>query len=64
MLHSDSVSNAGSTGSKDGGEGIRHWLGVPRGGSRNGGSAYSGSTISGHGGRESVADTMSTYSYR
>ncbi|XP_059213270.1 unconventional myosin-XVIIIb-like [Centropristis striata] len=57
----DSVS---SVGTEDVGEGIRHWLGVPRGGSRGGGSPYSSSTISGHGGRQSVADTMSTYSFR
>ncbi|XP_030006849.1 unconventional myosin-XVIIIb isoform X2 [Sphaeramia orbicularis] len=61
---SDSVSSVGSIGTEDVGEGIRHWLGVPRGGSRGGGSPYSGSTISGHGGRQSVADTMSTYSFR
>lgn len=61
----DSVSSVGSIGTEDVGEGIRHWLGVPRGGSRGGGgggSVYSGSTISG--GRQSVADTMSTYSFR
>ncbi|XP_070706302.1 unconventional myosin-XVIIIb-like [Pempheris klunzingeri] len=55
----DSVSSVGSIGTEDVGEGIRHWLGVPRGGSRAGGS-----TISSHGGRQSVADTMSTYSFR
>uniref|UniRef100_A0A3B4WTY5 Unconventional myosin-XVIIIb-like n=1 Tax=Seriola lalandi dorsalis TaxID=1841481 RepID=A0A3B4WTY5_SERLL len=55
----DSVSSAGSIGTEDVGEGIRHWLGVPRGGSRGGGSPYSS-----HGGRQSVADTMSTYSFR
>ncbi|XP_047425911.1 unconventional myosin-XVIIIb-like isoform X2 [Mugil cephalus] len=52
---SDSVSSVGSVGTEDVGEGIRHWLGVPRGGSRAG-STYSG--------RQSVADTMSTYSFR
>ncbi|XP_034566021.1 unconventional myosin-XVIIIb [Notolabrus celidotus] len=57
---SDSVSSAGSIGTEDVGEGIRHWLGVPRGGSRAGGSLYGSS----HGGRQSVADTMSTYSFR
>ncbi|KAM7392340.1 hypothetical protein PAMA_007450 [Pampus argenteus] len=60
----DSVSSVGSIGTEDVGEGIRHWLGVPRGGSRGGGSTYSGSTISGHGGRRSVADSISTYSFR
>uniref|UniRef100_A0A3Q3QBG7 Myosin motor domain-containing protein n=1 Tax=Monopterus albus TaxID=43700 RepID=A0A3Q3QBG7_MONAL len=55
---SDSVSSAGSVGSKDMGEGIRTWLG-PRGGSRGGGSPHSS-----QGGRQSVADTMSTYSFR
>lgn len=60
----DSVSSVGSIGTEDVGEGIRHWLGVPRGGSRGGGSPYGGSTMSGHGGRQSVADTMSTYSFR
>ncbi|KAK5851527.1 hypothetical protein PBY51_023074 [Eleginops maclovinus] len=57
----DSVS---SIGTEDVGEGIRHWLGVPRGGSRGGGSPYGSSTISSQGGRQSVADTMSTYSFR
>ncbi|XP_040013893.1 unconventional myosin-XVIIIb-like [Xiphias gladius] len=52
----DSASSVGSVGTEDVGEGIRHWLGVPRGGSRGGGSPYSG--------RHSVADTMSTYSFR
>ncbi|XP_074546417.1 unconventional myosin-XVIIIb [Halichoeres trimaculatus] len=56
----DSVSSIGSIGTEDVGEGIRHWLGVPRGGSRGGGSPYGSS----HGGRQSVADTMSTYSFR
>ncbi|XP_075949816.1 unconventional myosin-XVIIIb [Anarhichas minor] len=56
----DSVSSAGSIGTEDVGEGIRHWLGVPRGGSRCGGS----STISSQGGRQSVADTVSTHSFR
>ncbi|XP_062291208.1 unconventional myosin-XVIIIb [Scomber scombrus] len=60
----DSVSSVGSIGTEDVGEGIRHWLGVPRGGSRGGASTYSGSTISGHGGRQSVTDTMSNYSFR
>ncbi|TMS08654.1 Unconventional myosin-XVIIIb [Larimichthys crocea] len=56
---SDSVSSVGSVGTEDVGQGIRHWLGVPRGGSRG-----AGSTISSQGGRQSVADTMSTYSFR
>ncbi|KAM4634781.1 unconventional myosin-XVIIIb [Polymixia lowei] len=56
----DSVSSVGSLGTEDVGEGIRHWLGVPRGSSR-GGSPYSGSSQMG---RQSVADTMSTYSFR
>ncbi|XP_028456905.1 unconventional myosin-XVIIIb isoform X1 [Perca flavescens] len=57
----DSVS---SVGTEDVGEGIRHWLGVPRGASRGSGSPYGSSTISSQGGRQSVADTMSTYSFR
>ncbi|KAE8285477.1 Unconventional myosin-XVIIIb [Larimichthys crocea] len=55
----DSVSSVDSVGTEDVGQGIRHWLGVPRGGSRG-----AGSTISSQGGRQSVADTMSTYSFR
>ncbi|KAM3874623.1 unconventional myosin-XVIIIb [Diretmus argenteus] len=58
----DSVSNADSLGTEEVGEGIRRWLGVPRGSSR-GGSPY-GSTVSSQRGRQSVADTMSTYSFR
>ncbi|XP_041666015.1 unconventional myosin-XVIIIb-like isoform X2 [Cheilinus undulatus] len=61
---SDSVSSVGSIGTEDVGEGIRHWLGVPRGGSRGGGSPYGSSTISSQGGRQSVTDTMSNYSFR
>ncbi|XP_036384413.1 unconventional myosin-XVIIIb-like [Megalops cyprinoides] len=58
----DSVSSAGSLGTEDVGEGIRQWLGVPRG---RGGSPYGGSSTTGSlGGRQSVADTMSTYSFR
>lgn len=60
----DSVSSVGSIGTEDVGEGIRHWLGVPRGGSRGGGSPYGSSTISSQGGRQSVTDTMSNYSFR
>ena len=60
---SDSVSSVGSLGTEDVGEGIRHWLGVPRGAGR-GGSPYGSSTISSHGGRQSVTETMSTYSFR
>ncbi|XP_066507177.1 unconventional myosin-XVIIIb-like [Hoplias malabaricus] len=57
----DSVSNVGSSiGTEDVGEGIRHWLGVPRGGRGGGGSPYSESSC----GRQSVTDTMSTYSFR
>ncbi|XP_019909130.2 unconventional myosin-XVIIIb isoform X2 [Esox lucius] len=61
----DSVSSVGSQslGTEDVGEGIRHWLGVPRGGPR-GGSPYGSSTISHQSGRQSVTDTMSTYSFR
>ncbi|XP_067339392.1 unconventional myosin-XVIIIb-like isoform X1 [Channa argus] len=55
----DSVSSVGSIGTQDVGDGIRNWLGGPRGGSRGGGSPYSS-----HGGRQSVSDTMSTYSFR
>ncbi|KAI7793466.1 putative unconventional myosin-XVIIIb, partial [Triplophysa rosa] len=48
----DSMSSVGSSmGTEDVGEGIRHWMGVPRG---------SGSSS----GRQSVTDTMSTYSFR
>ncbi|KAJ8339531.1 hypothetical protein SKAU_G00363170 [Synaphobranchus kaupii] len=58
----DSVSSVGSMGTEDVGEGIRHWLGVPRG---RGGSPYGGSSTTGSlGGRQSIADTMSTYSFR
>ncbi|XP_077944755.1 unconventional myosin-XVIIIb isoform X4 [Gasterosteus aculeatus] len=53
----DSVSSVGSIGTEDVGEGIRHWLGVPSG--RGGGS-----TAGSQRGRQSVADTMSTYSFR
>ncbi|KAM3600297.1 uncharacterized protein V6R79_021043 [Siganus canaliculatus] len=61
----DSVSSVGSVGTEDVGEGIRTWLGVPRGGgSRRGSSPCGSSTISSQGGRQSVADTMSTYSFR
>lgn len=48
----DSMSSVGSSvGTEDVGEGIRHWAGVPRG---------AGSSS----GRQSVTDTMSTYSFR
>ncbi|XP_026028449.1 unconventional myosin-XVIIIb isoform X2 [Astatotilapia calliptera] len=50
---SDSVSSVGSVG----GEGIHTWSGVSRGGSRGGSSLHSS-----QGGRQSVADTISTYS--
>uniref|UniRef100_A0A3Q4GG27 Unconventional myosin-XVIIIb-like n=1 Tax=Neolamprologus brichardi TaxID=32507 RepID=A0A3Q4GG27_NEOBR len=52
---SDSVSSVGSVG----GEGIHTWSGVSRGGSRGGSSLHSS-----QGGRQSVADTISTYSFR
>ncbi|XP_041914327.1 unconventional myosin-XVIIIb-like isoform X1 [Alosa sapidissima] len=55
----DSISSVGSVGTEDVGEGIRTWLGVPRG--RRSSSPYgSGSTT----GRQSATDTMSTYSFR
>ena len=65
LFLSDSVSSVGSQslGTEDVGEGIRHWLGVPRGGARRG-SPYGSSTISNQSGRQSVTDTMSTYSFR
>ncbi|KAI4890434.1 hypothetical protein NFI96_010803 [Prochilodus magdalenae] len=57
----DSVSSVGSSvGTEDVGEGIRHWLGVPRGGRGGRGSPYGGSST----GRQSVTDTISTYSFR
>ncbi|KAK7895438.1 hypothetical protein WMY93_020763 [Mugilogobius chulae] len=47
----DSISSVGSIGTEDVGEGIRHWLGVPRARSQGGSSFYeTGSTMSGHGG--------------
>ncbi|KAM6902590.1 unconventional myosin-XVIIIb isoform 1-T2 [Xenentodon cancila] len=55
----DSVSSVGSVGTEDVGEGIRSWLGAPGRGSRGGGSPYSS-----HDGRQSVTDTMSSYSFR
>ncbi|XP_035248113.1 unconventional myosin-XVIIIb-like isoform X4 [Anguilla anguilla] len=59
---SDSVSSAGSVGTEDVGEGIRQWLGVPR---ARGSSPYGGSSTTGSlGGRQSIADTVSTYSFR
>ncbi|KAF6726121.1 Unconventional myosin-XVIIIb, partial [Oryzias melastigma] len=54
----DSVSSVGSFGTEDVGEGIRRWAGGSRGGSRTGGSPYSSQD-----GRQSVTDTMSTYSF-
>ncbi|XP_012670727.1 unconventional myosin-XVIIIb isoform X2 [Clupea harengus] len=60
---SDTLSSAGSLGAEDVGEGIRGWLGVPRG--RRSSSPYgSGSTSTSTTGRQSVTDTMSTYSFR
>uniref|UniRef100_A0AAY4B1S9 Myosin motor domain-containing protein n=1 Tax=Denticeps clupeoides TaxID=299321 RepID=A0AAY4B1S9_9TELE len=53
------LDSASSVGTEDVGEGIRNWLGVPRG--RASRSSYdSGSTT----GRQSVTETMSTYSFR
>ncbi|ROL54073.1 Unconventional myosin-XVIIIb [Anabarilius grahami] len=58
---SDTMSSVGSSvGTEDIGEGIRHWAGVPRGGRGGGTSPYAGSSS----GRQSVTDTMSTYSFR
>ncbi|XP_056117414.1 unconventional myosin-XVIIIb-like isoform X3 [Rhinichthys klamathensis goyatoka] len=58
---SDTMSSVGSSvGTEDVGEGIRHWAGVPRGGRGGGTSPYAGSSS----GRQSVTDTMSTYSFR
>ncbi|XP_073686333.1 unconventional myosin-XVIIIb-like [Garra rufa] len=56
----DTMSSVGSSvGTEDVGEGIRQWAGVPRGrGGRT--SPYAGSSS----GRQSVTDTMSTYSFR
>ncbi|XP_059893989.1 unconventional myosin-XVIIIb-like isoform X1 [Gadus macrocephalus] len=56
----DSVS---SVGTEDVGEGIRTWLGVPKGSSRAG-SSRGGSPYGSQAGRQSVTDTMSTYSFR
>nr|XP_054592877.1 unconventional myosin-XVIIIb isoform X2 [Nothobranchius furzeri] len=49
----------GSVGTEDVGEGIRHWSGAQRAGSRSAGSTYSSQD-----GRRSVSDTMSSYSFR
>lgn len=58
---SDTMSSVGSSvGTEDVGEGIRHWAGVPRGGRGGETSPYAGSSS----GRQSVTDTMSTYSFR
>ncbi|XP_017287758.1 unconventional myosin-XVIIIb isoform X2 [Kryptolebias marmoratus] len=56
---SDSVSSVGSVGTEDVGEGMRNWSRAPRGGSHTAGSPYSSQD-----GRQSVTDTMSTYSFR
>nr|XP_055063633.1 unconventional myosin-XVIIIb-like isoform X1 [Misgurnus anguillicaudatus]XP_055063634.1 unconventional myosin-XVIIIb-like isoform X1 [Misgurnus anguillicaudatus] len=57
----DSMSSVSSSvGTEDVGEGIRHWMGVPRGGRGGATSPYGGSSS----GRQSVTDTMSTYSFR
>lgn len=58
---SDTMSSVGSSvGTEDVGEGIRQWAGVPRGGRGGRTSPYAGSSS----GRQSVTDTMSTYSFR
>ncbi|KAM9735602.1 uncharacterized protein ACNS7B_014777 [Menidia menidia] len=59
----DSVSSVGSVGPEEVGEGLRSWSGLQRGGSRASGSLYS-SQDGRQDGRQSVADTMSTYSFR
>ncbi|XP_036450276.1 unconventional myosin-XVIIIb-like isoform X2 [Colossoma macropomum] len=57
----DSVSSVGSSiGTEDMGEGIRNWLGVPRGVRGGRDSPYGGSSTR----CQSVTDTMSTYSFR
>ncbi|XP_016132795.1 unconventional myosin-XVIIIb-like [Sinocyclocheilus grahami] len=57
----DTMSSVGSSvGTEDVGEGIRQWAGVPRGGRGGRTSPYAGSSS----GRQSVTDTMSTYSFR
>uniref|UniRef100_A0A8C1NEU0 Myosin XVIIIB n=1 Tax=Cyprinus carpio TaxID=7962 RepID=A0A8C1NEU0_CYPCA len=57
----DTMSSVGSSvGTEDVGEGIRQWAGVPRGGRGGRTSPYTGSSS----GRQSVTDTMSTYSFR
>ncbi|XP_058644724.1 unconventional myosin-XVIIIb-like isoform X2 [Onychostoma macrolepis] len=57
----DTMSSVGSSvGTEDIGEGIRQWAGVPRGGRGGRTSPYAGSSS----GRQSVTDTMSTYSFR
>ncbi|XP_061732171.1 LOW QUALITY PROTEIN: unconventional myosin-XVIIIb-like [Nerophis ophidion] len=53
--------SASSLGTEDVGEGVR---GVSRGSSRGKGSPYGSSTFSGQEGRQSAADTSSTYSVR
>ncbi|KAL1266200.1 hypothetical protein QQF64_001875 [Cirrhinus molitorella] len=58
---SDTMSSVGSSvGTEDVGEGIRQWAGVPRGSRAGRTSPYAGSSS----GRQSVTDTMSTYSFR
>ncbi|XP_072570134.1 unconventional myosin-XVIIIb isoform X2 [Paramormyrops kingsleyae] len=58
----DTASSVGSLGTEDVGEGIRTWLGVPR---ARASSPYGGSSTTGSlGGRQSVTDTMSAYSFR
>ncbi|KAJ8286695.1 hypothetical protein GJAV_G00042130 [Gymnothorax javanicus] len=59
---SDSVSSVGSLGTEDVGEGIRQWLGASR---ARGNSPYGGSSTTGsQGGRQSITDTLSNYSFR
>ncbi|XP_069038059.1 unconventional myosin-XVIIIb isoform X2 [Lepisosteus oculatus] len=54
----DNMSSLGSLASEEVGDGIRSWLGVPRG---RGGSPYGGSTA---GSMSRLSDTLSTHSYR
>ncbi|XP_058268245.1 unconventional myosin-XVIIIb-like isoform X2 [Hemibagrus wyckioides] len=60
----ENASSVGSSiGTEESGMGIRHWLGVPRGGHKSCGSrasSYAGSTT----GSQSVTDAMSTISFR
>uniref|UniRef100_A0A671LSV4 Unconventional myosin-XVIIIb-like n=1 Tax=Sinocyclocheilus anshuiensis TaxID=1608454 RepID=A0A671LSV4_9TELE len=61
LVSLDTMSSVGSSvGTEDVGEGIRQWAGVPRGGRGGRTSPYAGSSS----GRQSVTDSMSTYSFR